>query len=159
MNTTIIDRLNSRVHYDDTLYLLGDVIMGKDIHINLPKIMDRINCHKIHLVYGNHDTKIKQDHRLQALFTSCQDYLELRYSEILFCMCHYPMGSWNEIGRGAINTYGHCHSTYKDNKGRQIDVGVDTNDFYPYNIDEIIEKMNKIEPTYVDHHTKSTSYN
>lgn len=158
MNTTIIDRLNSRVHEDDTLYLLGDVIMGKDIHINLPAIMSRINCKHIHLVYGNHDTKIKRDHKLQSLFISCQDYLERRINGQLFVLSHYLFNTWNEIGRGSINLAGHSHGTCTTIHGRQMDVGVDTNGFYPYHIDEIIERMNKIEPAQVDHHHRNTSY-
>lgn len=158
MNDTIINNLNSVAGEDDMLYLLGDVIMGNNIPFHLPKLREKINCKTIHLIYGNHDGKIRRTPELQSLFTSCQDYLEIRIADTLFVLCHYAFGTWNEIGRGAVNLFAHSHNTYTRIHGRQMDVGVDTNDFYPYHIDDIIERMNKIEPAKVDHHTNLTSY-
>jgi calcineurin-like phosphoesterase family protein len=159
MSDTIINNLNSMAKYGDKVYLLGDVIMGSNPEYHLPVIMNKINCKDITLIYGNHDKVIRKNVHLQQLFNGCYDYLEVRINKQLFVLCHYAFGVWNEMGRGSINCYAHSHNNYTRNIGRQIDVGVDTNGFYPYHIDEIIEKMNKIEPTYIDHHTKSTSYN
>jgi calcineurin-like phosphoesterase family protein len=73
-------------------------------------------------------------------------------------MCHYPLGSWNEIGKGAIQLYGHCHGSYEFNRGRQLDVGVDSNDFKPWLLDDLVENLALIEPASVDHHNAKTSY-
>lgn len=41
--------------------------------------------------------------------------------------------------------------------GKSMDVGVDTNNLYPYHLDEIIEIMKNIKPELVDHHNQNTN--
>ena len=53
MNETIIERWNSLVKPEDTVYHLGDVIMG-DLEAGLP-LVKSLNG-KIKLTLGNHDT-------------------------------------------------------------------------------------------------------
>jgi calcineurin-like phosphoesterase family protein len=157
MNEVIIGNHNSLVKSEDVVYNLGDVIMGSKPVLHLPKLMDRLNG-KIHLLFGNHDHIIRKTPDLECLFQDTQDYKEVRIGGYLFVLCHYLFGTWNEIGRGSINLGGHSHGTYTRTIGRQMDVGVDTNNFYPYHIDEIIERMSKIDPAQVDHHSGATSY-
>src|SRR4051812_8195892 len=52
MNQTIIDRWNDTVKNDDTVFVLGDVAMGK-ISDSLP-LVKKLKGNK-HLVSGNHD--------------------------------------------------------------------------------------------------------
>jgi len=53
-----------------------------------------------------------------------------RYLEILNMVANY--NSWQ--------LYGHSHGRLKP-IGKQMDVGVDTHNFYPYSVKEIVEEM------------------
>jgi len=50
--------------------------------------------------------------------------------------CHYPLLSWPHSCYGSIMLHGHSHGRIPPYR-RRMDVGVDTNDFYPYSFDEI----------------------
>jgi len=158
MNSTIINAINATVGPDDTLIHLGDFAFGarKDI----PALRDRIACRTIHLIAGNHDYCFKSKARryYEEAFADIVTYKELRYNGILFSMMHYPIGSWNEIGRGGVNLHGHCHGNYTRTVGRQMDVGVDAVGYEPLSLDAIYKRMMKIEPVLVDGHTASTNY-
>lgn len=154
MNDTIIDNINSVVQPDDTLWHLGDFAFGDKSQI--PYLRSRIKCRNINLLFGNHDHALKKFYRDEFQWTG--QYKEITRNKTLICMMHYPLGSWNQIGRGAINLYGHCHSNYSRNIGRQMDVGVDNNNFMPLSLDEILERMRNVPIKTVDHHDSSTSY-
>lgn len=153
MNDTIIDNINAVVGYDDTLYHLGDFAFGDKTQI--PTLRRRINCKNIILLQGNHDGRLWKDYRDE--FSRTEKYVELRVGSTKVCMFHYPIGAWNENGRGAINLHGHSHGNYQA-VGRQLDVGVDCNDFKPLLLDDVVELMQQIKPVAVDHHTKETNY-
>lgn len=72
-------------------------------------------------------------------------------------MCHYPLGAWNEIGKGGINLFGHCHGRYQRNIGRQMDVGVDSI-ISPICIQSVYNIMYSVPISLVDGHTKDTNY-
>lgn len=161
MNECLIQNTNDIISENDTLYHLGDFAMGP--RNRLPEYRNRINCKTIIQINGNHDDSLipsnrKYDKEHKKLFSSVQGYLEIRHKGILFCMFHYPLGSWNEIGRNSINLFGHCHGTYKFCRGRQMDVGVDTNNYKPYLLEDIIDMMDSVSSENVDHHTSETSY-
>ena len=149
MNNTIIDNLNSKIGANDELYFLGDFAFGDKKQI--PSLRERINCRNIFYLLGNHD------HALVKYYGSCfnwlDKYYELTYKGTLFCCFHYPIASWNEMGKGSINVFGHCHNNFST-RGRQEDVGVDAGDFYPTSADEVLERMLKIDykSFSVDHH-------
>jgi calcineurin-like phosphoesterase family protein len=72
-------------------------------------------------------------------------------------MCHYPLSSWNELNKGSIHLHGHVHlsSKHKWGQGKQLDVGVDGNNYHPYSLSEIVHMMD-LRPIKseidVDHH-------
>ena len=156
MNDSIIKGINREVQHDDVLYHLGDFAFGDKSQI--PNLRDRINCNTVHLIMGNHDVKYVE--KRPELYTGFQDvlmYKELRFHKLLFSLMHYPLGSWNEIGRGGINLHGHCHGNYTRTAGRQLDVGYD-NIGVPMSIEEVYHNMMKIDPVLVDGHTERTNY-
>lgn len=53
MNATIIDNINSTVRPEDTLIILGDIVMGTMTR-NLP-LLGAIRCRRVMLHPGNHD--------------------------------------------------------------------------------------------------------
>jgi calcineurin-like phosphoesterase family protein len=135
MTELMAQNINDMVPANGTIIHLGDWSFGGDDKVF--KFRDMINCKNIILVRGNHD---KHDIYKTNCFNRVYDYLENR-ELVLF---HYPIGSWNGMGRGAINFFGHCHTTFKNAIGRQKDVGMDTNNLKPYHLATLIEEMKKI---------------
>lgn len=153
MNSKIINNINSVVREDDILWHLGDFAMGNRSLV--PDLRKRIICKNIHILWGNHDGQIRK--QFSHLFASTGNYFELRINNVLVTMMHFPIASWNESGRGAINLHGHSHGRYKP-VGRQKDVGVDCNNFIPLNLEDLVAEMVKIPIVEVDGHTKETKY-
>lgn len=54
--------------------------------------------------------------------------------------CHYAMYSWPRSHYNSFLCYGHHHGRLKV-PCKAIDVGVDTNNFYPYSFQQLKEKM------------------
>lgn len=157
MNEALIRNWNAMVKPDDTIYHLGDVcFMGVT---EAQKTFDRLNG-KIHLIYGNHDQVIKKNKSLQARFETICEYYELNIPDAScergsqkIVLCHFPMISWNKMGRGAIMLHGHCHGNLKyPFVGRILDVGVDVHNQTPITYDQVKKHMNKITPEFLDHH-------
>lgn len=155
MTETVVNNINSVVGEDDILYSLGDWSFGG--YDNIKKLRDMIKCKTIIHLLGNHCGNIRKSQELHKLFTHLSYYEEFRYKGILFSLFHYPIGSWNELGHGGVNLFGHCHSKYSRVIGRQMDVGLDTNNYFPYSLNEIYEKMIKIPVVTVDHHNGENS--
>lgn len=156
MTDILVENVNKEVGFDDILYYGGDwSFAGKD---NIKKLRDRINCRTIILLLGNHDHHIRNNIEYQQLFTHVSSYEEFRYKGQLICFSHYPLGSWNEIGKGAINLFGHCHANYGRVIGKQRDVGVDASNFKPLLLDTVVSDMEKVSIEFTDHHTKETNY-
>lgn len=155
MNTTIINNINSVVMPDDELYCLGDWAFG-NIQKNAFELREQINCSKVHIIWGNHDSKLKTLNP-RSMFESCQDYKEFYYAKQGFVLFHYPIASWNGMSTGkSYMLHGHTHRCPQQkyiNGPKSMDVGLDGNDYKPYSIDEIIDIM-KNQPTKTEgHHT------
>lgn len=164
-NTCIVDRINSLVKYDDVLYHLGDWSFGG--HENIKVFRDRICCSEIHLILGNHDNHVKpKDSPYRSLFESVNSTLELnlkidseksgKFGKQLFFLSHYAHLVWNKSHHDSIHLFGHSHGNLLG-IGRSMDVGVDTHDYYPYHIDEILFMLRDIKTPILDHHNAKTN--
>jgi calcineurin-like phosphoesterase family protein len=145
MNERLIDGINHFVGQDDTLIMLGDVSFGGFDNIGI--FLERLVCHNIHLILGNHDHHIDRNRDfVQGRFLSVQHYLEVNIEGQDFVLCHYPLQSWNGLNKGVIHLHGHVHLSpnRKFGNGKRLDVGVDGNGMDPYSISEIIKIMDKI---------------
>jgi calcineurin-like phosphoesterase family protein len=147
MNSTILDNLNSLVMPEDQLFFLGDFCFGDKSLTGSWR--SKIKCRDIFFIRGNHDHGIDT---WKSEFRWIKDYFELRYKGIIIPMFHYPIASFNHQHHGGVHAFGHCHGSFQSN-GPSIDVGVDTNDFKPYFIDDFIEICRK-KPVFVgsDYH-------
>lgn len=149
MNQTILDRLNDRVEEDDWLYFLGDMAFIRDVG-HLHYWLDQLRCRNICVIKGNHDrsTALVRDR-----FYWFKDYAEITVENQSIVLMHYAMRVWNKAHHGAWQLYGHSHGSLpEDPKALSMDVGVDTNNYYPYSFDEISERMRKKRFVSVDHH-------
>lgn len=137
MEDAIITRANEYLKPGDILYHLGDVSWSS---YDLNKYFSRLNTKHIHLIYGNHDKPKVTQHKNIASYS---DIKNLSTNEYQIVLCHYSMQHWRGRGHGAYHLYGHSHGNSKP-IGRSMDVGVDTNNFYPYSLDEVITKLKDI---------------
>jgi calcineurin-like phosphoesterase family protein len=145
MNQRLVDGINHFVGQDDTLIMLGDVSFGGFDNIGI--FLERLVCHNIHLILGNHDTHIERDRDfVRGRFLSVQHYLEANIEGRDFVLCHYPLQSWHGLNKGVIHLHGHVHLPphRRFGNGKRMDVGVDGNGMDPYSISEIIKIMDKI---------------
>ncbi|HME52611.1 MAG TPA: phosphoesterase [Candidatus Lokiarchaeia archaeon] len=132
MDSTLLDNLASQVKPGDQLYYLGDLSFKADAANVFFELMKGVN---IHFITGNHDSKavISLARRHCASVTSLQD-IEIDGQAIT--LCHYAMRVWNGSHFNAWQLYGHSHGTLPS-VGKQHDVGVDANDFFPVALDGI----------------------
>lgn len=183
-NEALVKSWNSVVKENDELWCLGDWSFGG--HENIKVFRNRLNCKNIHLIFGNHDQHIEPvNSPYRGCFSSCNYYNQQsfkidsqksgKYGKTQIIMSHYAMRVWNNSHHGSIMLYGHSHGTLDEMKPefsnptwigdnyfiknyRTMDVGVDTNNLYPYHLDEIIDIMKKREITLeVDHHNEHTN--
>lgn len=155
MSEYVAKIINSVVGPNDRLYHLGDWSFGGRDKIKQAREM--INCKAIHLVYGNHDHNIMENDDYKKLFSSTQDVIRKTFSGVGFVLFHEPIGAWAGMGRGYIQLHGHCHGNYTKTLNRQLDVGVDTNAFKPYSLDEILDRFKDAKPSRVDHHDEKSN--
>ena len=160
----LIKSINSVVKHDDILYHLGDWSFGGHEQIKL--FRDRLECKEIHLIFGNHDQHIEPiDSPYRELFASCSYVKQLslnvdrKYGVVgkqKFFLSHYSHQVWNKSHHGSIHLFGHSHRSL-EGIGKSMDVGVDTNNLYPYHLDEIMEIMVHKQVKIVDHHNQNTN--
>jgi calcineurin-like phosphoesterase family protein len=136
MNSTIVNNINEVVGQDDMLVHLGDWSFGGFEQVR--EFWDRIICKNIHLVLGNHDHHIENNRDgSQGLFKSVSHYNTLEIGQFKFRLMHYPISSWDGLGKGVMHLHGHCHlpNNLKLSKGQRMDVGMDGHtEFRPYNV-------------------------
>lgn len=147
MDETLLSNINEIVKKNDTLYILGDFTLSTEVK----KYRDYINCSNIHLVLGNHDRY--ESCILDKPFSSVSNYKELKYNKQLFVMSHYAFRVWRKSHRGSFHLYGHSHGSLPG-IGRSMDVGVDCNNYYPFSIEKIIEKLGSKDIGIEDYHGK-----
>jgi calcineurin-like phosphoesterase family protein len=160
MNDLIVNNINSVVRQDDWLIHLGDWSFGG--FENIMKFRERFICQNIILVLGNHDHHIQNNkENIRDVFLGVCEYMVLTYDKKEIILFHYPITSWNGMGRGSIHLHGHTHLT-GDNRfgvGRRMDVGIDGHpEFRPYDlVEDCIIPLRKrqvlSETEFKDHHT------
>lgn len=152
MNTAIVKRYNEKVRENDIFFLLGDIAFGG--HENIGKFMRQLRCQNRYLIYGNHDHALETNRDgVQGFFKSCdyKKYINVDGQSIM--MDHFAHRVWDKSHHGAWHLYGHSHSQLEHTPwGKSMDVGVDTNNMYPYSFDEIKEILDKREIKVIDHH-------
>lgn len=149
MNVGIVNRINSRVRPQDELYILGDVHCGKNSEEVALRYLREIKCSRIYLVRGNHDTDEfceAAGPEAEGLFQWIKDYHEMKYKKLRIVLFHFAIRAWHHMYKGAIQLYGHSHGTLPG-IGRQMDVGIDANDYQILSINEVYERMVKIPYT------------
>lgn len=145
MNQAIVDRFNSVIQPEDTLYILGDVMLNDNAKAE--QYLAQIKGKKI-FIRGNHDTNIRVE--LYKKYTN----EEIKYADVIkvkkkiIYLSHYPTITANaddDPGKTTLNFHGHTHQTcnFTANGFYMYHVGVDSHDCYPVLIDNIFEDIKK----------------
>lgn len=151
MDEAIIERWNDWVKPRDAVYHMGDLSFHNAERTMT--ILNRLNG-KIFLVKGNHDKNLSV---IGSRFEWVKDYFHHKLNKRSMIMCHFAFEVWDKSHRGAMHVHGHSHGSLKNSRPmRRMDVGVDTNDLYPYAYEEVVEKLRKVQTQPVDHHDKET---
>ena len=146
MNEIQIEKFNSLVQPDDTVYILGDLMLGDKSNIEFIKRLKG----RIHIVLGNHDTPTRE-----AMYKELPNVVEiawaikLDYRKYHFYMSHFPTLTGNlekeYLRQMTLNLYGHTHqnTNFYEDRPYMFHVGVDSHNGYPVNLDDIIMMMNE----------------
>jgi len=171
MNDRLVAGINAVVGENDILFHLGDWSFGGFESIR--EFRSRLNCKNIHLVLGNHDHHIgRNKDGVQDCFVSVNHLVNLvvkwnvgtlNQKEAQFVLMHFPIASWENLGRGVIHLHGHVHlpNHRRVGNGKVMDVGVDGNGLNPISLEEVLSIMEKqpigsMMPN--DHHTIVENY-
>lgn len=149
MEEQLIDRWNSKVSYNDTIYHLGDFSFTKwKGSTSVDSLLSRLNGNKI-LLIGNHDAPEVVN---SSYWASVEHYLEIKINKQKIILSHYPFRVWNGMHRGAFMLHGHSHGSLLDIGGKTMDVGTDCHDWYPISFDDVYKFMESREILKEDHH-------
>jgi calcineurin-like phosphoesterase family protein len=153
MNRGLAANINARVRPKDVLWCLGDWAFGRggDAVRNARWFREQIRCRTVHLVWGNHD-----DRKIEGLFSSTHDQVEIEEDGVRITLNHYPMLTWRGQRHGSpaapnIHLYGHVHGYYENPPGNSplketgrwaaLDVGFDAHDYHVWSIDQILTRL------------------
>lgn len=133
MNEGLILNWNNIVGKNDLVYVLGDFAFGNAYAKG--RVVERLNG-VIHLVPGGHDggKKVERTVILDPIFVMEQG------KNPPIVLCHYAMLQWPMKHYGAIHLFGHSHGRLPI-RYNCLDVGVDTNNYEPYTIEAVYDKI------------------
>ena len=145
MNAAIVARHNEVVAPDDDVYVLGDLMLGKNDGTNLIEQMNG----KLHIILGNHDSPIKiEKYKQLSNVVDINWATSFRYRKYFFYLSHYPSITSNpddnkSLHQKTINIFGHTHSNeiFYNNISYMYNVAMEAHNCYPVNIDDAIEEM------------------
>lgn len=142
----VIKNWNETVSAEDTVYHLGDLMLGDNLYgIECVK---RLNGH-IKLIRGNHDTDARWKLYEKLPNVELVGWADvIKYKKYNFYLSHHPTLTSNlekapHLRMHLINLYGHTHQMGKfyQDMPFMFHVGLDSNDNRPILLDDAIELM------------------
>ena len=144
MNRVIVEKWNSDVNEDDTVYHLGDFTLEGIDHFT--KWMRQLHGN-IKILPGSHDGPWLKDfvttEKVQVIAPLVSlEFPELRIGEMpqVIVLCHYSMQVWDRSNHGSWHLFGHSHGKLKG-IGLSFDVGMDCTEFTPLSLEAVASKM------------------
>lgn len=140
MDAVLIENWNKKVHPNDVIYILGDLMFRNEIPPE--EYLRQLNGRK-HLITGNHDRGWVRKCDLTSFFESVNRLDFISDGKHQMTLCHFPMMSWPHIMRSYM-VFGHIHAnTDADywpliaSNERMLNAGVDINGFAPVTFEEM----------------------
>jgi len=130
MDETIINNFNSVVNKDDIIVHAGDFTLLHNKELIYKKYINRLKGNNLFL-RGSHDYWLPK---------TARHIFEKEINGKFVVVCHYAMRTWARSHWNSFMLYGHSHGRLEP-IGKQYDIGVDNNNFYPVSFDQIIEIM------------------
>lgn len=170
---SLMQRWNARANKSTVAFLLGDSMFGAGGIRRFEEILINMNFGQMFVLPGNHTAGHRQ------LLESCQDnlyysngrpvvfmpnYMELFINGQSAVLSHYPILSYNGMGRGAVHCFAHVHGNLSNSalgelylkSCRAVEVSVEAApNFLTWS--EIMEKVKDKEPFAPDHHGVDTN--
>lgn len=150
------ERWNAKVRDDDDVYIVGDfTYYGEESDENIIRYASSLNGRK-HLIYGNHDVRIRSSEKLRSLFDECVYEKYIESDGKMFFLYHYPLVEWYRRPKGCYLIYGHIHGSLDDGfefmakhrKDEAFNAGVMINNYVPVTFDELRENNHKFQRQY-----------
>lgn len=139
MSRGLVDRWNSLVGVDDTVYVVGDVFLTT-FYVG-QHVINSMNGTKI-LIKGNHDRGV--DAMIKAGFTEVHKQLEIELNDGQFkvLMNHYPLPIDKIPENVDVLIHGHTHGPPRVSN-KKINVCVDIWDYFPVSEAQICDIINE----------------
>lgn len=148
MTEDIIARHNAIVKPDDTVYVLGDCILGGKATVEHAQLLRRFNGNK-YLAFGNHDTDNRlMWYNIEGIFKDIRMGYRIRYKHKEFILTHYPtlVGNWDDP-KPIYNIHGHTHSSSKMGEAPKCyNVCMEATNNSPVLLDDIVDDINTAFP-------------
>jgi len=130
MDQELIKRNNELVSRGDIVIHAGDFAFRNRLSVD--RYINQLKGEHIFLK-GSHDKWIKGD--IQHIWAK-------KIEEKYVVVCHYAMLVWPRSHYGSWQLYGHSHGRLDlAIMGKQYDVGVDNNNFYPVSFEQVKKIM------------------
>jgi len=144
MNEALISNWNSMVAPDDTVYNLGDFVLGKidSARRFFSRLYGNIKVipggHDYRWIRGKEDIYSLSGYKVEILPPLYTLRTSIGQKKIVAVLCHYSMRSWYQSHYGSVHFFGHSHCRM-DGFGRSCDVGVDCWEFSPISLEAAIK--------------------
>lgn len=136
MNSEIIVKHNEVVKENDIVIHIGDFTLSNSAVIYISQLKG-----KHFFIRGSHDNWMNKLEKKGLIYH--ETWEKTICGQHIVCN-HYPMTIWPRSHHGSWSLYGHVHNSERHkigSNGKQLNVGVDTNNFYPYSFEQIKELM------------------
>jgi len=148
MREEMIRRHNSVVGVHDIVYHLGDMFWKFRKPHEVYDYLKQLNG-KHNYILGNHEEALRDflNTSPNAPFFEClyeRMYLRADFTNTPagIILDRYAGRVWQNSSHGSYQLYGHSHAGLPDVEGLlQMDVGVDSHDFYPVSLDQVRDTM------------------
>jgi len=138
-NNMIISHINQKVMSTDTLYILGDVGFGPVSE--LKKILSKIVCKNLILIFGNHDKYGEEQAKILGFKEPIYGPYYLPESKGKILLSHYPSYEAFNNPYIAYNLHGHLHGSKMD-MDNFVNVNIAMNEYYPISVEQFLIKSN-----------------
>lgn len=135
MDETLIENHNSVVQKNDMTIHAGDFTLWKNIKGIYERYINKLNGKHIFLV-GSHDYWLRGNGNDQIW----QRNISIHNKKYFFVVCHYNMRTWHKSHYNSFQLFGHSHGRLEPT-GKQHDIGVDNNNYYPVSAEQIFNIM------------------
>jgi len=136
MDSILIKNLKERINPKDILYFIGDLTFKEKVAQEFFEIFEDI---EIYYIIGNHDSS-KVVNVAEKYCISISHLKDIKIVDQSITLCHYAMRVWNKSHYNSWQLYGHSHASLKS-IGKQHDIGVDNNNFFPVSFEDLVEIM------------------